>query len=250
MDQDLDLKLDELVGGLKQLNFVDIEGNRVEDFDGATIKKMTDYNSRNNTRNLFDLRIQVRTRTPEEALRGLGLQNKMKCVLVYKDDPVSEPHCVFVKDLVEVCGNLRFLCINSWGPKQDFLLQKIENTLYEVNITFEESKSTRMSSSSSTSSAPFHYSGPLTYFSVLNPPTHDRPNIDSGSNSPIWTPSFNSSYCSSPSFTNTNGWISMGRDSMDLETGEQDPADVPDDLLWDLTSQRGSDYPTFSGIYI
>ena len=45
MDRNLDLKLDELVGGLKQLHFVDVEGNRVEDFNGAGLKKMTDFNT-------------------------------------------------------------------------------------------------------------------------------------------------------------------------------------------------------------
>ena len=50
MDQNLDLKLDELVGALKQNTVVDIEGNRVEDFDGATLKKMTDSKNQKSLR--------------------------------------------------------------------------------------------------------------------------------------------------------------------------------------------------------
>ena len=74
MDVNLDFKLDEMVGGLKQLDFIDIEGNRVEDFNGVTLKKMTDLN----TRNFYDIQIQIMMRTTEEAVQGLGLQNRIK----------------------------------------------------------------------------------------------------------------------------------------------------------------------------
>ena len=122
MDQNLDLKLDELVGGLKQLDFVDIEGNRVEDFDGATLKKLTD----SNTKNLFDLEIQIRIRTPEEGLESLRLQEKgIKFVLGYQD-PISEPHCVYVKELTIALGFWHYVCINSWGPLNDILLKRVD----------------------------------------------------------------------------------------------------------------------------
>ena len=83
--------------GLKQLDVVDIEGNRVEDFDGATLKKMTDLN----TKNLFDIQIQIRKRSPKEVLKTLQVQERGKFVLGYKD-PISEPHCVYVKELAYI----------------------------------------------------------------------------------------------------------------------------------------------------
>ena len=46
MDFGLDMKLDEVLGGMKQLPFVDIEGNRVEDFNRSRVKMLTDKNSR------------------------------------------------------------------------------------------------------------------------------------------------------------------------------------------------------------
>ena len=56
---------------------------------------MTDFN----TRNLYDIQIQIRTRTPEEVLRSLQVLEKgIKFVLGYQD-PFSEPHCVYVKEL-------------------------------------------------------------------------------------------------------------------------------------------------------
>ena len=45
MDLVLDMKLDEVLGGMKQLPFVDIEGNRVEDFNRSRVKMLTDKNS-------------------------------------------------------------------------------------------------------------------------------------------------------------------------------------------------------------
>merc|ERR1712130_197164 len=240
MDLNLDLKLDELVGGLKQLELVDIEGNRVEDFNGATLKKLTDFNSRN----FYDIHIKIRTQTPEEVQRSLTVQDTgIKFVLVYQDNPTSEPHCVYVKELATFLGKLRYVCINSWGSYNDILLKEVGqvstlqcSALYEVTVTYEQSKSPRMQESRSTSSEPL-----LAHYSVLDPPTRNQQNIDSGSSSPIW--SFNSSYSSSPSFTGSNGWISMGRDSMDL---------APDNpwLHEDSIPQNGSDCPRISGFYI
>ena len=144
MDQNLDLKLDELVGGLKQLDFIDIEGNRVEDFDGAGLKKMSDAR----TRHLFDIRIQIRTRTPEEVLRSLQVQEKgIKFVLVFQD-PASAPHCVYVKELAVTLSKVHYVCINSWGANNDILLKEVGqvSTLYEVTVTYEQSLSSRNSS--------------------------------------------------------------------------------------------------------
>ena len=151
---------------------------------------------------------------------GTSKQDEM-CLLVYKDDPVSEPHCVYVKDFVNVCGNLRFLCINSWGPKQDFLLHKIENTLYEVNIILEKSKSTR-----------------------------NRLNIDSGSSSPIW--SFNSSYSSSSYSSSSSTLRTAALPPSLVQTAGSAWDLAPDNLgLHEVSiSQNGSDCPRISGIYI
>ena len=244
MDHNLDLKLDELVGGLKQLHFVDIVGNRVEDLNGAGLKKMTDFN----TRNLYDIQIRIRTQTPEEVLTSLQVQEMgIKFVMVYQDNAIRAPHCVYVKEFAVALGKPHFVCINSWGPNNDILLKEVGqvSTLYEVAVTYELSKS-RMSSSNETFTYHVQLPPPCVY-----PTTPNRLHFDSVQSSPAWTPSFNSSYSSSPTFTESNSWINMGRDSMDLETG-QAPAEVPDPMRWpeDFTSRRASDCPSISGIFI
>ena len=111
---------------------------------------MTDFN----TRNLYDIQIQIRTRTPEEVLRSLQVLEKgIKFVLGYQD-PFSEPHCVYVKELaMTLKGTLHYVCINSWGPVNDILLKEVGRDgnghgLYQVIVTYEQSNSTR--------SAPHH----------------------------------------------------------------------------------------------
>ena len=234
MDQNLDLKLDELVGAMKQFDFVDIQGNRVEDFDQAVVKRLNDWN----TRNLYDIQIQIRTGNPEELLKRL--QNKeIKCVLVYQS-PLSEPHCVYVKELANALGTLHYVCINSWGPINDILLKEVGqvSTLYEVTVTYEQSKSGRSPMCSSNSSnQPFTNYVQQPPLSV-HPPTRDHMHFDSVQSSPVWTPSFNSSYSSSPTLTASTSWINMRQDSKDLETGQQAPADV---TLWQEDDEWPSD---------
>ena len=56
MDFGLDFNLDEMVGGFKQLNFIDIvEGNDVHEFDQAVIKRMADKR----TKKLYDVTLHI-----------------------------------------------------------------------------------------------------------------------------------------------------------------------------------------------
>ena len=218
---------------MKQINVVDIEGNRVEDFDGATLKKMTD----SNTKNLFDIQIRIRKRSPMEVLNSLQAEEKgIKFVLGYQD-PTSEPHCVYVKELAMALGKLHFVCINSWGPVNDILLKEVEkdsNELYEVMVTYEQSTSRRRSQTSSISS--FH-NEPLTHHHPFRPTARESMNFDCGSNSSIWTSSFNSSFSTSPE---SPSWSDMGEDGM--ETGHETSEEVFDADEWrNLTPERGNE---------
>ena len=107
MDFDIDIKLDEIVGGLKQLDFIDIvEGNNVMEFDQAVIRRMTDKN----TKKLCDVTLRItECRVKKDLLRKI--QNKeMKCVLVYRlSEPDSEPHCVFINELKRVNEKIQYV---------------------------------------------------------------------------------------------------------------------------------------------
>ena len=163
-----------------------------------------------------------------EVLNSLQAEEKgIKFVLGYQD-PTSEPHCVYVKELAMALGKLHFVCINSWGPVNDILLKEVEkdsNELYEVMVTYEQSTSRRRSQTSSSSSS--SHNGPLTYHYPF----------DCGSNSSIWTSSFNSSFSTSPE---SPSWSDMGEDGM--ETGHQAFEEVFDVDDWrNLTPERGNE---------
>ena len=218
MDIRVDLNLDQLVGAMKQLHFVDIEGNMVEDFNGAQVKKMTDMNSKNP----LDIQIQISMPTEEEVLRRL--QNKsIKCVLVYRDPSTAEPHCVYVDGLTVALEKERYICINSWGvANNDVFLREVnlDNTLFEVTVTVTESRSERSTF--------------FAYFAQLPPPNLGHLHLDSAQSSessPVWIPSSSSSPFppspGSPSWSEPDSW----------NMGEQE--DVDDNCP-----------SSFSGIYI
>ena len=105
MDSEMDFMLDEIVGGLKALDFIDVvEGNNVVEFDQAVIKRMTDKN----TKELFDVTIQHTRRSKNKDLLKKIDNKEVKCVLVYDqredNNPDCEPHCVFIDKLVNIGG--------------------------------------------------------------------------------------------------------------------------------------------------
>ena len=146
MDFGLDFNLDEMVGGFKQLNFIDIvEGNDVHEFDKAVIKRMADKN----TKKLYDVTLHIisHCNVEEDLLRKI--QNKeVKCVLVYDqqhgESGYAEPHCVFIDELDTSRERPQFVCINSWGkdnyPKVVQEVYRPNNKVFEVTVTWQESR--------------------------------------------------------------------------------------------------------------
>ena len=206
MDFGLDMKLDEVLGGMKQLPFVDIEGNRVEEFNRSRVKMLTDKNSGDP----YDIQIHVCERAQEEVQKRL--QDKtIKAVAVYREDPLRQPHCVYIEGLAwtglaPVLGELNYVLINSWGAHNSkFLLgpQEVDAT-YEVAVTYSRSISQSMTLARAMAMETYNL---LPAPSPWPSTTHDRLNFNSSSNSPVGTPSFNS-YSSSPTFSDS--WMDKG----------------------------------------
>ena len=136
MDINIDVNLDELVGGLKQLSFVNmVEGNHVEDFDRAVVKGMTDLN----TKNLYDVELRIlQCRMIHNSFLKRIQNQEAKCVFVYSqgcpEDPDPDYHCVFIRDLTKILGKLNFVCINSWGNENAIFCREVDRP---CNIVFE-----------------------------------------------------------------------------------------------------------------
>ena len=138
----IDIKLDEVVGALKQSDKVDIhEGNNVEEFDGQVVKKMIDKN----TQKCGDVHIEI-ARLYKDNRNKLftDLRRSVKLVLVYYTDPKTK-HCVYMKQLVNdlVDGKKMYLCVNSWGSNNEYpLVDRTQkgNVLYGIISTWKEIK--------------------------------------------------------------------------------------------------------------
>ena len=203
MDFGLDMKLDEVLGGMKQPPFVDIEGNRVEDFNWSRVKMLTDKNSRDP----YDIQIHVCERAQEEVQKRLQ-DRAIKAVAVYREDSLRQPHCVYIDGLAWALGKLNYVLINSWGAHNSkFLLgpQEVDAT-FEVAVTYSRSISQSMTLARAMAMETYNL---LPAPSPWPSTTHDRLNFNSSSNSPVGTPSFNS-YSSSPTFWDSDSWMDKG----------------------------------------
>ena len=206
MDLGLDMKLDEVLGGMKQLPWVDIEGNRVEEFHHSYLRMLTDRNSGDH----FDIQIQVCERAQQEVQRRL--QDKtIKAVAVYREDPLRQPHCVYIDGLAwtglaPALGELNYVLINSWGAHNSkFLLGPREvDVTYEVAVTYTRSRSPLSIETNNLLSSPSSWPRKR-----KRPTTPDHLFFNSASNSPVRTPSFNS-YSSSPTFWDSDSWMNKG----------------------------------------
>ena len=138
MDSNIDVKLDEIVGGFKQLDFIDVvEGNDVMEFDQAVIRRMTDKN----TKKLYDVTLRItECRVKKDLLKKIQ-SKEVKCVLVYHQR--EDPHCVFINELKMVNDKIQYGCINSWGEDRDVLVKvdRPNNQVFEVNVTWQQSQS-------------------------------------------------------------------------------------------------------------
>ena len=181
---------------MKQLPFVDIEGNRVEDFNRSRVKMLTDKNSGDP----YDIQIHVCERAQQEVQKRL--QDKtIKAVAVYREDSLRQPHCVYIDGLAWALGKLNYVLINSWGAHNSkFLLgpQEVDAT-YEVAVTYSRSISQSMTLARAMAMETYNL---LPAPSPWPSTTHDHHNFNSSSNSPVGTPSFNS-YSSSPTFSDS-----------------------------------------------
>ena len=154
MDNNIDVKLDELIGGMKQLKFVDVEnGNHVEEFAGPVVRRMTDQN----TGDLYDLKLKIKERSVRDNGFLRRIEDKTaKCVLVYseggQDDPDPDDlHCVFISKVITELGKLQFVCINSWGKCSEIVVKEVDrphNRVFEVLVGFKKSKSPGTSANS------------------------------------------------------------------------------------------------------
>ena len=197
MDFGLDMKLDEVLGGMKQLL---LEGNRVEEFHHSYLRMLTDKNSGDH----FDIRIYICERAQEEVQKRL--QDKtIEAVAVYREDSL---HCVYIDGLAwtglaPTLGELNYVLINSWGAHNSkFLLGPREvDVTYEVAVTYTRSRSPLAIETNNV----------LSSFSSWprkrkRPTTPDHLYFNSASNSPVRTPSFDS-YSSSPTFWDSDSWM-------------------------------------------
>lgn len=151
MDNNIDVKLDELIGGMKQLEFVDVEnGNNVEEFDATVVRRMTDQN----TGDLYDVNIDIGEHSINKSLLRKIEDKTAKCVLVYsqggQDDPDPDDfHCVFISKVITELGKLQFVCINSWGECREIVINKVDrphNRVFEVVVDITKSESPRTNS--------------------------------------------------------------------------------------------------------
>ena len=141
----IDIKLDEVVGALKQSDKVDIhEGNNVEEFHGHVVKKMIDKN----TQKCGDVHIEIAHGYKDNRNKLFSdMRRSVKFVLVYyisERDPKAK-HCVYMKQIANelVDGKKMFLCVNSWGSDSQYPLVDMEqngNVLYGIISTWKEIK--------------------------------------------------------------------------------------------------------------
>ena len=148
MGKDIDVKLDEVLGALKQADYVKVHGgNKVEDFHGAVMKRMGDKK----TGMSVDVDLTVGKYTDLQELEQISEhQGKIKFVLSYltKNQVL---HCVYIEKLVDIGGKKKFLCINSWGEFEENPVVPCDqpgNKVYGVVARWKDSRSSATSESS------------------------------------------------------------------------------------------------------
>ena len=138
MEESMDFNLDEVIGALKQLNFVDVkDGNNVEEFHGATLRRITD--SKTGTPYNATLEITPYSLENNEDLRRICDRN-VSCVLVYNLPQGFGLHTVFIREVRDIKGIDNFVCINSWGrhnPNPNVEVGQEGNKIYEVKAYYE-----------------------------------------------------------------------------------------------------------------
>ena len=148
---EIDVKLDEVLGALKQAEYVDIhEGNQPEDFDGAHIKRLTNKN----TGRSVDVTLTVGKFTElKNTELFTQLQKSIKYVLVYNLNRPNEEvslHCVYIHKHDTICGKEKFICFNSWGDRDENPVVDVEragNVVYGVVTRAEDSRASSTSTS-------------------------------------------------------------------------------------------------------
>ena len=148
---EIDVKLDEVLGALKQAEYVDIhEGNQPEDFDGAHIKRLTNKN----TGRSVDVTLTVGKFTElKNTELFTQLQKSIKYVLVYNLNRPNEEvslHCVYIHKHDTICGKEKFICFNSWGDREENPVVDVErpgNVVYGVVTRAEDSRASSTSTS-------------------------------------------------------------------------------------------------------
>ena len=141
--KNIDVKLDEVLGALKQAEYVDIhEGNKVEDFNGAVMKRMTDKE----TGMAVDVELTVGKYTDLQRHELFNeLQRNIKFVLTYNTNKVEESgrHCVYIHKWDKICGKKKFVCVNSWGTEEENPVVDVDqpgNIVYGVVAHGKESR--------------------------------------------------------------------------------------------------------------
>lgn len=155
-ERDIDVKLDEVLGALKQAEYVNVyEGNKVEEFHGAVMKRLTNKK----TGKSVDVKLTVakcnELRKNEDFAQN---QHSIKFVLVYNlnrpNDPEAAWHCVYIHKYDTIRGKKKLVCFNSWGEEEENPVVDVDrpgNVVYGVVTQCEESRPSRCSSSKSVS---------------------------------------------------------------------------------------------------
>ena len=133
-----DFSLDEVIGALKQLDFVDVkDGNNAEEFHGATLRRIKD----SNTGTPYNAMLEITPYTVEnnKDFRRICDRN-VSCVLVYNLPQGFGLHTVFIEKVIDIKGIDNFVCINSWGrynPNPNVEVGQEGNKIYEVKAFYE-----------------------------------------------------------------------------------------------------------------
>ena len=164
-EREIDVKLDEVLGALKQAEYVDVyKGNRAEEFDGAVLKRLTNKK----TGKSVDVTLTVaKFKDLRKSELFAQLQESIKFVLVYNLNRPTDPevawHCVYIHKYDTICGKKKFVCYNSWGDEEENPVVDVDkpgNVVYGVVTESEESRH-----SSSSTSKPVSDGGMFSSFS-------------------------------------------------------------------------------------
>ena len=146
--RDIDVKLDEVLGALKQAEYVNVyEGNKPEEFDGAVMKRLTDKK----TGKSVDVKLTVgKCNDLRKNELFEQLQQSIKFVLVYNlnrpTDPEVALHCVYIDKNITIRGKKKLVCFNSWGEEEENPVVDVDrpgNVVFGVVTQCEESRPSR-----------------------------------------------------------------------------------------------------------